>query len=74
MVAVVEFDGRMTYRRKDHCLALLLVPHFCLSHACVQRYVHSPGVKMVEIRVFWGVGVVTQVDVIRWHHNQNRVL
>ena len=30
MVAVVEFDGRMTYRRKDHRLALLLVPYFCL--------------------------------------------
>jgi len=30
MVAVVEFDGRMTYWRKDHCLAFLLVPHFCL--------------------------------------------
>ena len=30
MVAVVEFDGRMTYRRKDHRHALLLVPYFCL--------------------------------------------
>ena len=30
MVAVVEFDGRMTYRQKDHRLALLLVPYFCL--------------------------------------------
>ena len=30
MVAVVEFDGRMTYRRKDHRLALLLVPYFFL--------------------------------------------
>jgi hypothetical protein len=30
MVAVVEFDGCITYRRKDHRLALLLVPYFCL--------------------------------------------
>jgi hypothetical protein len=30
VVAVVEFDGRRLYYRKERCLALLLVPHFCL--------------------------------------------
>ncbi len=30
MVTVVEFDGCITYRRKDHRLALLLVPSFFL--------------------------------------------
>jgi hypothetical protein len=29
-VAVVEFDGQSLYHRKEHHLALLLVPHFCL--------------------------------------------
>jgi len=30
VVAVVEFDGQRLYHRKEHHLALLLVPHFCL--------------------------------------------
>jgi hypothetical protein len=35
LVAMVKYDGRMTYWRKALCLALilesvLLVPHFCL--------------------------------------------
>jgi hypothetical protein len=30
LVAMVEYDGRMTYWQKALRLALLLVPHFCL--------------------------------------------
>jgi hypothetical protein len=30
VVAVAEFDGWRLHHRKEHCLALLLVPHFCL--------------------------------------------
>jgi hypothetical protein len=29
VVAVAEFDGQRLYHRKEHHLALLLVPHFC---------------------------------------------
>jgi hypothetical protein len=30
--ALLEFDGRRLHHRKEHRLALLLVPHFCLYH------------------------------------------
>ena len=36
MVAVVEFDGRMTYWRKDHCLALLCTPLLSVARVCAE--------------------------------------
>ena len=44
VVAVAEFDGQRLYHRKEHHLALLLVPHFCLS-TCVCRDTAIPVVQ-----------------------------
>jgi hypothetical protein len=30
VVAVVEFEGQSLYHWKEHCLAFLFIPHFCL--------------------------------------------
>ena len=82
MVTMVEFDGRMTYLRKDHCLALLLVPHFvCSSRVCGDtailpllkwwKLVHFRRVVVVCM-VVWQISlcptVVMQVDGARWIH------
>jgi hypothetical protein len=40
LVAVVEFDGGRLYQRKEHRLALLLIPNLAKSPVCVRSYVH----------------------------------
>jgi hypothetical protein len=45
LVAMLEFDGRRLYHRKEHRLALHLVPNSAKSPICVRSYVHFSAVK-----------------------------
>jgi hypothetical protein len=45
LVAVLEFDGRHSYHRKEHLLLLLLVPNSAKSPLCEGNYINFPVIK-----------------------------